>query len=473
MKAISVRNSQAIKFSIIVVLIAFAVGGIFAQPGISLYEDAPEEDLKVIKESIGLTENGKWLSAWKLLADYDSASEKPFVLAEKIRIALNGYAQTGIHMVFGFVDLEEGQDLEAVRYESVADLEPFEFNAGDLSMALEDKGEAIPPVLSLIMGDYYHTVWVLYQGQWVQDDTTILSMAAEHYERALAYDTYSARSLEQYTEVLMALQRMDAAELVIQKALELDPANIYLTLQLANVYYSSQRNEEVFPLADAVIAGATDDQELNDGYIVAIKAGLGLGSADLLEKYVTGLEESFPLEYLPGLIRHLVAVRLENAEAADAAADTVTARFPGNPDVIRSLLSTWLSVQDIESGFKYLNRSIEISKSDEALASFYFYRALLGAEVAETKEALVASLEDVSVAEEYFAKVYPAEHEVFGMIVEIRAQWESALASFDEMMAEESEEAEEADATSAASDEGWEEESEDPDATSAASDEDW
>jgi hypothetical protein len=45
--------------------------------------------------------------------------------------------------------------------------------------------------------------------------------------------------------------------------------------------------------------------------------------------------------------------------------------------------------------------------------------------------------------------VYPEDHEVFGMIVEIRAQWESALASFEEMTAE------------------------DPDATSAASDEDW
>jgi tetratricopeptide (TPR) repeat protein len=247
----------------------------------------------------------------------------------------------------------------------------------------------------------------------------------------------------------MALQRMDAAEVVIIKALELDPDNINLTLQLANVYYSSQRNEEVFPLADKVIAGATEDQLLNDGYIVAIKAGLGLGSEELLEKYVTGLEESFPLEYLPGLIRHLVAVRLENVEAADAAADTVTARFPGNPDVIRSLLSTWLSVQDIESGFRYLNRSIEVNQGEEALASLYFYRALLGAEVAETKEALVTALEDVAVAEGFFKKVYPEDHEVFGMIVEIRAQWESALASFEEMTAE------------------------DPDATSAASDEDW
>lgn len=449
MKAISLRNSPAIKVSLIVVLIAFALGGVFAQPSDSFYEDAPEEDLKIIQQSFDLTENGKWLSAWKLLAEYDAANEKPFVLAEKIRIALDGYAQTGIHMVFGFVDLEEGQDLEVVRYESVADLEPFEFNPGDLTMALEDKGEAVPPVLSLLMGEYYHTVWVLYQGQWVQDDTTILSMAAEHYERALAYEVFTAGSLAQYTEVLMALQRMDAAEVVIIKALELDPDNINLTLQLANVYYSSQRNEEVFPLADKVIAGATEDQLLNDGYIVAIKAGLGLGSEELLEKYVTGLEESFPLEYLPGLIRHLVAVRLENVEAADAAADMVTARFPGNPDVIRSLLSTWLSVQDIESGFRYLNRSIEVNQGEEALASLYFYRALLGAEVAETKEALVTALEDVAIAEGFFKKVYPEDHEVFGMIVEIRAQWESALASFEEMTAE------------------------DPDATSAASDEDW
>lgn len=178
---------------------------------------------------------------------------------------------------------------------------------------------------------------------------------------------------------------------------------------------------------DKVIAVAVDPTELNNAYVQAIKAGLASSDKVTLEKYVTGFELSFPSEYIPGLIRHVVAVQLGDAVAADAAADAVTAAFPGNPDVIRSVLSTWLSVNDSESGFKYLERSIAKAEGDEALAALHFYKALLSGETAQTPESITLALTDLEKAEEYFKKSYPEGNEVFGMIAELKTQWTEAL----------------------------------------------
>jgi predicted Zn-dependent protease len=148
---------------------------------------------------------------------------------------------------------------------------------------------------------------------------------------------------------------------------------------------------------------------------------------EALEKYISGLEKSFPADYMPGLIRHLVAVQLGDGEAADAAADAVTEAFPGDPDVIRSLVSTWLSANDPESGFRYLERSIAKAPPDDAMAALYFYKALLASEVAMAPEDLTKALANLATAEEYFKKSYPEGHEIFAMIEEIRVQWNESI----------------------------------------------
>lgn len=395
------------------------------------FAEAPEPVRALVAKAEELAAQGKWLSAWKALSEFDEAGADPFVLAEKIRIALDGYAQTAFHMAFGFVDLEEGQSLDLARMEAAEDTEPVEFNPSELAKAIEDKGGAIPPVLSMKLGDFYHTVWRQYQGQWFMDDDSLLNMSAEYYERAAAYEVYTARTLARQSELLFALQRFDAAETVILKGLELEPNNSELLMRLADVYIAAGRYAEVYPLVDRIIETAADAETLNDGYITAIKAGLATQDKEQLEKYLSGFEKSLPGEYIPGLVRHIVAVRLGDAAAADSAADAVTEAFPGNPDVVRSILSTWLSEGDTESGFRYLDRMIAKAGTDEVLATLYFYRALLNGDPSQGQSAdkIALALEDLAKAEQFFTKAYPAGHEVFGIIEEIKGQLTALVAA--------------------------------------------
>ncbi len=393
----------------------------------ALFGDASEQDREVLNRVEKLAAEGKWKSAWTALSEADPENLSPFLLAEKIRLALDGYAQTTMHLLYGFVDLEEGENLELLRFGAPETGDPIDFNPAQIADSLEEREEAIPPVLSLKMGDYYHTIWQNYQGQWLMPDEDVLVKGVENYDRAFAYDLYSPASLDNQSGMLLALQRFEGAEKIILKALELSPDSNALNLRLAEVYYSTGRVDDVYPLADKVIATAADDYELNDGYIVAIRAGLQALDQEKLTKYIDGLEQSFPGDYTPGLIRHLVAVQLGDSEAADAAADQVTKAFSGDPEVVRSLLSTWLSANDPDSGFKYLDRAIGRGGSDDAMASFYFYRAILHSEVAMGEEDLRMALLDLSAAKTLFSKSYPEGHEIFTILEEIKAEWDQVL----------------------------------------------
>jgi len=401
-----------------------------AQPAAAapdFYADAPAADREVLANADALAKTGKWLSAWKALSAYDAAGANPYILAKKIGLALDGYAQTTLHTVFGFIDLAEGQDLETVRSEGIAIEDPVEFNPADLAKAIEAKGEALPPVLSMMLGDFYYVVWTSYQGQWMEEDAAILAKSAEGYERAFAYDTYTAETLDRQSQILVAMERFDAAVSILKKALELAPDSNALSLRLADAYFSMGSFAEVFPLVDKIIASSEDTEQINNAYIAAIKAGLAVNDKETLGKYVDSFEKKFPEEYVPGLIRHVVAVQLGDKAAADAAADAVTAAFPGNPDVIRSLISTWLSAEDFDSGFSYLDRATAKGGTDDHMAALYFYRALLLGEKGQTAEIMTEALATLAKAEEYFKKSYPEGHQVFGMLQELKGQWTAAL----------------------------------------------
>lgn len=430
---------------------------------VDLFADAPVADRVVIETVRELAKQGKWKSAWATLSEYDPENANPFILAQKIRIALDGYLQTTFHLMFGFEDLEEGDELLFKRMEATEPENPVEFFPGDFAQAIEDSGEAVPPVLSLYLGEYFYTIFSSYQGQWLMPDQEVLARGATQFERAYAYDVYTPESLGQYSELLMALEQYEGAEKVLLKAIEFSPGDTGLSIRLSEVFLQTGRYEQVYGIADGIIAAAANDTELNDGYIAGIKAALYLGDKGKVEHYVGKMELSFPTDFMPGLVRHLAFVQLGEDEAAAAAADAVTEKFPGNPDVIRSIVSTWLSANDMAAGFAYLDRMIAKASSDDALAALYFYRALLGGEGADSGEKLTAVLADLATAESYFRKTYPEGHEVYGMIEQLKAQWKGAL---EQMSSVKDEAGAAADSTSAASEE-WEteEEAETPAAT--------
>lgn len=399
-------------------------------PSVSLYADAPPQDLEMITVAKGIAAKGKWLTAWNILSTYDPDNSNPFVVAAKIELALEGYAQTSLHVVFGFSDLSGGQTLDDLRSGMSEGIQPVDFAPTDVVREIEAAGGAMPPVLSLALGDYYYVVWKEYPGQWILEDNDVLTYGAEAYDRALAYDVFTKRSLARHSEILHALRKYDGAELVTKKALELDPSSGALHLRLADIYLAAGKPELVYAETDIVMAAPDDPNLLGDAYVLAISAGLAEKNPEILEKYVAAYEKSFPEEFIPGLVRHLVAVRMEDEAGADAAADAVTEANPGNPEIIRSLLSTWLAEGKADKGMNYIDRMIAKKPADNAMAAFYFYRALLDAETAESVDGIKQALADLAMAEEYFLKSpeYPAGSQVYDTIASLKEEWSAIVA---------------------------------------------
>ena len=221
----SSRRTMSARGLVAALLLIFSAGFVSAQtqdpaaavpavaaPAADLFADAPVADRVVIETVRELAKQGKWKSAWAVLAEYDPENANPFILAQKIRVALDGHLQTTFHLMFGFEDLEAGDELLFKRMEATEPENPVEFFPGDFAQAIEDKGEAVPPVLSLYLGEYFYTVFSSYQGQWLMPDQEVLARGATQFERAYAYDVYTPESLGQYSELLMALEQYEGAE---------------------------------------------------------------------------------------------------------------------------------------------------------------------------------------------------------------------------------------------------------------------
>lgn len=412
----------------------------------SFYADADQSVREGLAASRVLQSKGQWSKAWNLLSLMDPENKNGYVLAEKIRLALEGNVANGMLISFSFVDVPEGQNLEDLRLDPPEDQNPADFNPLDLTEELEKSGEAIPPVLSYELGNYLYQVYKEYGEDWIQDSQTVQQKAVENYDRALAYDTYTSKSLSNQAELLTNLQQYDGAEKVLRKAVAAYPEDDAFSVKLASTLNNMQRFDEVYPVVDGVIGKNAADDTTYNAFIEGIKAGLNSGDEQKTDAYVDAMIARYPTEYVPFLIRHLIAVRMGQPEKADAAADEVTEKFGADPNVVRSLLSTWLNAQDSEAGFNYLDRSIEkFAGREKALSGLYFYRALMYAETAQVIDDLKRALEDLDEAEKYFSAVYDSDNMVFETVKQLREEWNQII------KANEDEQEAPADATSASS----------------------
>jgi len=394
----------------------------------SFYDDASQSSKDAINASLLLQSKGQWSKAWSLLAAFDPDNKDGYVLAEKIHIAMEGNIANGMYISFGFVDLADGQTLNDVRENPPEKQTVADFNPLDLVNALEKSGEAMPPVLSYQLGNYLYEVNREYGDNWIQDSHTIQTIAIENYDRALSYNTYNENSLSNHAELLTNLQEYPAAEAVLSKAIAAYPNNDNFSLKLATALNYQGKFDQVYPIVDPIITREDTSDTTYNAFIEGIKAGLNASDPQKTNEYVEAMIARFPDEYVPMLLQHLIEVNTGSAEKANAVADAVTAKFNVDPNVVRSLLSTWLNVEDSKSGFDYLNRSFQkYSDDDMAMGTLAFYRALMYAQTAQSGDELQLALNDIAEAERRFGTVYEKDNQVFEIINQLRDEWSQML----------------------------------------------
>lgn len=174
------------------------------------YSGATQACRQALQKAMALKEEGKWRSAYDVLAAFDPDNKDPYALAMKTNLCIDGFVQTGQFQSFALKDLAKGETLDELR-QNPGDAATFAFDPPALAAALSSKGAALPPVLSKVLGDYYYIAQVNFSGHWIMSDDEAYQKSLEQYQAAYAGGVFDSDSLQNLGELLMRAGQPAAA----------------------------------------------------------------------------------------------------------------------------------------------------------------------------------------------------------------------------------------------------------------------
>lgn len=407
----------------------------------AFYDDAPMGSKLAIADAEALTWDAQWLSAWRLLDASDPGNRDPFILAEKIRIALDGNSENDLYRSFMLYDAPADGDTEAARQAGALAEEFVEFDPDAAVRGLEARGVAIPPVLASALGNFYYSAWYWCGETYMLSEEDTKAQALRWYDAANeAYIVVDARDISQYADLLLDAQRADEAIAILRDEIEWEPENTDMRLKLVDAYLQTGDAAGAFGELDALISMAGTDGDARDYYSRALSLAFDQRDSVALDKYFAGLEARLPGDWLADSVRHRIAVRDGDDARAQALADVLMSRFPLHTDLLENLLTDWLEFgyerpAAVEAGLSFLDRWIDRSSGDSlALGTYYLYRSLYRYYAVEPHpssesrtSAIQSSLLDLDNAELYLSQSPDANQDMRDSIQYIREELSNAL----------------------------------------------
>ncbi len=383
------------------------------------YGAASETCRAALERAAILSSQGKWKSAFQAIDDFDKGNVDPFALAMKISLVLRGAIRTDMDRSFSLADLEEGQDLETLR-NSEGDYAPFAFDPPALADAQAAKGISAPGILSKELGDYYYDVIGRFSGHWSIADDEILKKAVEQYAKAYGAGVFDRVSLVNQAESLVRLDRGDESDPLFNEAIALDPKNAKIHYSYAlSLRYRGKKTEAIVEV-DKAIEGYGEDSSRIDAIALGARTAAELGDGAKAEGYYALTDKFYPGSPTSGILRHMIAVQTGDKAAAAAAADGLVPRYGSNPNVVRSLVSTWFAAGDNAEARDFLDRNIAKSTDDMTIGTLDFYLAVLLSQEGTSDENKAGALKALDAAEAHFKVALSPDNEVFGVIADIR-----------------------------------------------------
>jgi tetratricopeptide (TPR) repeat protein len=379
----------------------------------------------VLKEAATLSFEGKWKSAFQAVDDFDKDNADPFALAMKTSLVLRGAVRTDMDRAFGLADLEQGQDLESFR-NSQGDYSPIAFDPPALADAQAAKGVAAPGILSKELGDYYFDVAGRFSGKWAISDDEILAKIAEQYAKAYGAGVFDGASLVNHAETLVRLNRGDDSDPIFKAAIALEPKDASVEYRYALSLEYRGKKAEALVEVDKAIAEYGEDQSRIDAIALGARNAAELGDDAKAQTYYALADKYYPDSPTPGILRQMTAVQTGNDAAAAAAADGLVPLYGSNPNVVRTLVSSWYAAGDPAAARAFLDRNIAKSADDLTIGTLDFYLAVLLSQGDPSDADKAAALRALDEAETHFKAKLGPDNQVFGVIAEIRGSLQPA-----------------------------------------------
>jgi len=325
------------KKCIAAVFVLFCSAGMFAQK--SPYNSAPADSQVLLKKADEFIRKEQYESAFETL----SKGSDEFVLAKKIEIAINYFAQSMMHQMFAFKNLKKGETLYDVRT-----------GTGSYSMVLFDPVKVVEeyekkngekPVLNYALGLYYDDVLLRYQGQWLLSDKELMQKTIERLQKAVNRDCYDAHSLSVLAIAyykngnLLDAEKMYAKK--IESGFELS-ANDYFNL--GTICLQKKNFASALHYAENSIQGYKDEPEYqSDAYVICIESCLELHNYKKAESFLKAAAKHFPKDYR--IVQRAIALYAvqKNKKATLEAAEKLFSLAPENPAVSQIIMREYFN----------------------------------------------------------------------------------------------------------------------------------
>jgi hypothetical protein len=401
----------------------------------AFFDEAPQNTKLIIAKAEELTWDEKWLSAWRLLQKTDPNNRDPYILAEKIRTALDGNSYTDNYKGFSFYDAPSDGDVDKARADGTIDEEYFDFDPHAAVQRLLDRGVDIPPILALALGDFYYNVYNYNPDGWSLTSDEILAEGLRWFDLANEqYIVVDTTSVIHYAELLMNAGRSEEAVTILSDQVEWEPDDSYLRQTYADALAAASMIDEALGQYDILISKASSKEEALEYYKKAIDLAYQNDKKEPLERYLAAFEKDYPDDWYAPAMRHRLAVNTGDSPRAQKIAKDIVTRFPPSvsTDALESILTNWL--QDPAgpaAGLSFLDSTILTTKNKPRdLGIFYLYRALYRYYTVQedppskTKETTIQrSFEDLDSAETYLRQTAEPEDTFLDTIKTIREQW--------------------------------------------------
>jgi tetratricopeptide (TPR) repeat protein len=401
---------------------------------INVWAAAPAPSKALFAKVDALIADGKWRSAWDLLAAADTERKDPWNLARSIELVLDGYIDTMGHLSFALMDLPAGTSPGQLRGAGGGQGD-IDFEPATLADALAADGAPALPALEKALARYWKEVGALYQGQWAVSDDEIAQRTLAAYAAAREGGAYDAASLAAEAELLLNMNAAAEAEVLLAASAKLDPAVSRTRYSQAVALLMQERSAEALPIIEATLAEDKDPSSRLTALNLAAQASSLAGDKARASAFLDQAEKEAPDSPEPLLFRHYLAVNTGDSPAALAVANRAVERFGADPQLISTVVSTWFQGGDPVTARAFLEAGLAShADNDEAASAFGFYLAVTMIQSGASLEELAAVGPILDDTEARFKRVYPPEHQVFSVVADIRGRLAEAIAAAEEAL---------------------------------------
>ena len=337
----------------------------------TVYDGADPETKQLIAEVDALIYQKQYASAFGKLSEQKNEYE----IAKRVEIAINYFAQSMMHQMFAFKNLDEDEDIYEVR-RSNGTFSLIFYNPEDvIKNYIEENGEK--PILDYALGLYYEDVSERYGEQWLISKDELTENISTYLLKAFEAGCYDSWSLSVLGTSLYRQEKYDDAIRIYEakeKEYEMTGTDNY---HLGILYWFTDQCQKGIEHIDISADQYEDNPEYQaDAYIVAARIAITMKDYPTAETYLGICLLKYPDDYrIYQYSIRLYAAQKQSKKVIDSGLK-LFAYGPDNPSTCQIIMQQCIDMDYNQGALDFFKAAIkEYKKNDAALANLYFHYA--------------------------------------------------------------------------------------------------